>query len=161
MKKFTSLLLISSAFIFAACTTTQDAELISPTKDNMQKYTNEELSYSFEYPSNYTLDTSGLVNSASKSVEVYPLEGKEPYSPIYFDVHLDDRELDFLLNGVFDNSARTEIEFGGQEAYHFIPTEEENSVWIVIPYKDLIYVVASGRTNLPEIQSILESFKFL
>ena len=162
---FALTLLALSTFSLAACTTSQDLDLIDSTEEteemNTQTYTNEDLSYTFQYPLDYTVNTSSIVNSVSKRVEAYPLEGQEPYSPNYFDVHLDDRELDYLLSDVFNNSARTDIEFGGQEAYQFIPTEEENTIWIVIPYQDSIYVVTSGRTNLLEVQSILKSFKFL
>jgi hypothetical protein len=81
--------------------------------------------------------------------------------PTYFEVHLDDRDLNYLLTQVFNQMNRLDRQLAGQEAYQFIPQNEKNTAWIIIPHQDLIYMITTTQSNLDEVQAILASFKFI
>ena len=73
----------------------------------------------------------------------------------YFDVHLEDRDLDFLLSQVFVGIE--EVNFGGQEAYSSFTA---GSQWYIVPYQESIYVITTQTPELEDVQIMLESFKF-
>ena len=180
MRKLFLLAAIILTTIFSACATVteepaapneQEDEIVVPVEQGdesaIQTYTNEELKYTFNYVSGWNVDTSGLTNSVAKVVTAYPKELRptKPGDPTYFDIHLDDRELSYLLGDVFGGSSafgpRSDVDFGGQKAYQFISTADENEVWIVVPYGDLIYVITSTKVSMDEVQIITNSFRFL
>ncbi len=172
MKKTSLMTIIASLLLLSACNKTAIPKeeinkipaMTNETEASTQTYTNQELKYSFEYPMDWTVDDSGLTNIASKDVIAFPGNSRpfEP-DPNYFNVHVDDRELNYLFDEVFSGYTRVDradIPFVGQTTYQF-SADDGNQLWWVIPYNGQNYVIWTDKSTDEGVRVIMESFKFM
>ena len=132
---------------------------IAGSNSDWSIYNQLDIPFSFEYPATWSIDDNGL-RQANQEILVIPPDA-EAFTA-YFSVLIDDRSLE-QIQAVYAEMPDVEMSttiIASQEAIQFSMTNSQH-VEYFIPYGGRIYLVSTDRPDLPEVQQILESFRFI
>ena len=122
-------------------------------------YTNRTARYFVEYPSNWTVDETGL-SQPNKEVLFSP-PNPEPFLA-YFSVSLDGRTLEQIRQSYaqdFPNVLPEWIDFAGQRTLRYRFNDQRFELYA--PGYDGTFRFTSDRATLPEVQQMLSSFRYI
>lgn len=122
-------------------------------------YNNQPLQYFLTYPSNWTVDETGL-STPNKEVLFSP-PNPEPFLA-YFSVSLDGRTLEQIQQSYaqhFPDIPPEWIDFAGQRALRYRFTDQRFELYAPGYYGTFRF--ASDRATLPEVPQMLSSFRYI
>jgi len=127
-----------------------------PPPEQWLLYTNEDLSYSVEYPSGWTVDEYGL-RTPGKEILFSP-PNPEPFIA-YFSILLESRTIDQIKDAFardFPDIPPIPISIAAQSAILYRYNQQRQEIFAMLPRG--IFRIATDKATMPEVQHMLSHF---